>query len=47
MSAEEQKQMGETAAKAAQAAVCIIKSGMNPAMNRFNTPRMKPDQENR
>ncbi len=45
MSAEEQQQIGETAAQAAEAAVCIIEQGLGKAMNRFNTPRVKPEQE--
>lgn len=41
MSREQQKEMGRTAAQAAQAAACIITDGMSTAMNRFNTPKSK------
>ena len=45
MSSEEQKEMGETVARAAKAAICIIKNGMAVAMNRYNTPKAKPVKE--
>lgn len=43
MSAQEQKEMGEVVARAAEAAVCVVQEGMQRAMNRFNTPRKKPE----
>ncbi|MBQ7915280.1 MAG: aminoacyl-tRNA hydrolase [Firmicutes bacterium] len=45
MSSEEQKEMAETVARAAKAALCIIKNGMGVAMNRYNTPKAKPVKE--
>ena len=35
--------VGETVAREAQAALCMAEEGMQKAMNRFNTPRKKPE----
>lgn len=43
MTPREQEEMGETVARAAQAALCVAEEGMQKAMNRFNTPRKKPE----
>ena len=43
MSAQEQKEMGEAVARAAEAAVCVVQEGIQRAMNRFNTPRQKSE----
>ncbi len=51
MSPEECRAIAETAGKAAKAALCIVKSGPETAMNRYNTrkqkaeaPKQKPEE---
>lgn len=42
---EDRKIMEEAEKKAAEAAACIVEEGMDPAMNRYNTPRRKKQKK--